>query len=73
MIAKKYACLMRPPGPGAVPNDGLRQVGFVSGTAPSGHHAWGFVYYTRELTDEEMDHYDLEYVQDMEFDEYLTD
>lgn len=59
MIAR-YATLLRPPGPGAVPCDGLIQCGYTEGYTPSRHHAWGWADYNRELTPEEVRHYDLE-------------
>lgn len=62
MLIVRYACRMRPPDLGAVPRIGMHRVGFIEGTAPSGHHAWGWVEYTRKLTDEEVKHYDLEYL-----------
>ena len=56
----KYRCLMRPPMPGAVPREGLNAVWFDEGETPSGHHYWGTAVYIRELTEEEISHYDLE-------------
>lgn len=55
-----YLCLMRPPYPGAVPRDGLERVDFKEGRAPSGHFYWGRAIYSRELREEEIEHYDLE-------------
>lgn len=55
-----YLCLMRPPGPGAVPRDGLESVDFRERKTLSGHHSWGMAVYTRELTEEEIRHYELE-------------
>lgn len=55
-----YLCLMRPPYPGAVPRDGLERVDFKEGRAPSGHFYWGRAMYSRELSEEERSHYDLE-------------
>lgn len=60
MIVVRYACLMRPPEPGAVPRDGLHRVCMAEMTAPSGHHAWGWAEYTRVLRPDEAKHYDLE-------------
>lgn len=54
-----YLCLMRPPYPGAIPKDGLERVDFKEGRAPSGHFYWGRVMYSRELSEEEVKHYDL--------------
>lgn len=64
----RYAFLMRPPMPGAMPREGLMECREISGTAPSGHHAWGWAEYNRRLTDEEISHYDLEYVSSYESD-----
>ena len=56
----RYYFLMRPPMPGAMPREGLTEVGFDEGQAPSGHFSWGWAEYNRELTAEEVSHYDLE-------------
>lgn len=56
----KYYFLLRPPAPGAMPKEGLIEIGFDEGQAPSGHHTWGWAEYNRELTVEEVSHYDLE-------------
>ena len=56
-----YLCLMRPPMPGAVPRDGLIQCEDKEGRSmESGHHYWGRVVYNRELTEDEVRHYELE-------------
>lgn len=55
-----YRCLMRPPGPGAVPADGLSFCTFREGTTLGGKHFWGSVVYNRKLTPEEIDRYELE-------------
>lgn len=55
-----YYCLMRPPGPGAIPRDGLDWIDFKEGNTLSGHHYWGRAVYKRRLTEEEVNHYDLE-------------
>lgn len=65
-LVVRYAALMRPPESGAVPRDGLLWCGFDEFTAPSGHHAWGWAEYSRYLTDEEVRHYDMEYIQSNE-------
>ena len=62
----RYATLMRPPQPGAIPRQGILEVCARTGIAPSGHHAWGWVEYDRELTEEEVKHYDLEYISSAE-------
>ena len=60
----KYATLMRPPGPGAVPREGWIDTSFDELTTPSGHHAWGWVEYNRKLTQKEIDDYELEELPD---------
>ena len=55
----KYATLMRPPGPGAVPREGWIDTSFDELTTPSGHHAWGWVEYNRKLTQKEIDDYEF--------------
>lgn len=55
-----YAMLVRSPGPGAQPRDGLVETEekecFIP--VPGGQsHVWGFASYNRKLTDEETDHY----------------
>lgn len=55
-----YLCLMRPPAPGAIPREGLDSVDFKEGRSLSGHHYWGHAIYNRELTEDEVKHYDLE-------------
>lgn len=61
MIAR-YAALLRPPGPGAVPRDGLLQCGYAEETTPSGRRSWGWAEYSRELAQEEIIHYDMEHM-----------
>ena len=61
VIEYGYLCLMRPPMPGAVPREGLLQCKGKEGhSRESGHHYWGLAFYDRELTPEEIRHYDLE-------------
>lgn len=59
----RYLCPQRPPGPGAVPRDGLQNVEFFDSHVEDagGHprHIWGAVEYDRELTDEEVCDYEL--------------
>ena len=62
MIKVRYALLMRPPAPGAMPRDGLLEAKETEGTAPSGHHAWGWAEYNRLLSEKEKMDYDLEYI-----------
>ena len=60
MIKARYALLMRPPAPGAIPRDGLLEVGDDCEKAPSGHRAWGWAEYNRVLSEKEKEEYDLE-------------
>lgn len=58
----RYLLLQRPPMPGALPHGGLDRVEtfydrqYVCGVD---HHAWGVAEYTRPLTQEEIDEYEL--------------
>lgn len=56
----RYAMLMRPPQLGACPMDGLVSCSCEEFVAPSGHHAWGWLRYNRQLTQKEVDDYELE-------------
>ena len=56
----RYALLMRPPAPGALPGNGLIHVSFMPGKTASGHHYWGIAHYDRQLTKDELEHYDME-------------
>lgn len=59
-----YACLMRPPMPGAIPREGLDYVDFYEGETKDTHqHYWGAAAYTRELTKDEVAHYDLKLIE----------
>ena len=62
----RYALLMRPPGPGALPGRGLTGTKGEHFKAPSGHFAWGWAEYDRELTDEEIADYELEPMEEKE-------
>lgn len=62
MARERYATLYRPPMPGAIPREGLLEVGFDEITAPSGHHAWGWAEYNHKLSETEIRLYELEYV-----------
>lgn len=62
MAKHRYACILRPPGPGAVPRDGLVNSACESGTAMTGHFTWGWVEYSRRLTEQEERIYDLMYL-----------
>lgn len=61
MATKQYIywMRMRPPEPGAQPMEGLirlsnREIWY------DGSHYWGEVVYSRELTRDEMNHYDMD-------------
>ena len=56
----RYFTLMRPPAPGAIPIEGLIECGEYEGTAPSGHHHWGYAIYNRKLSDSEIYNWELE-------------
>ena len=58
----RYACLMRPPFPGAVPRNGMIGCDTKIGEAPSGHLMWGVVEYDRKLSEKEVVDYELEYM-----------
>lgn len=62
MTKHRYACILRPPGPGAVPRDGLVNSACESGVAMTGHYTWGWVEYNRRLTEQEERIYDLMYL-----------
>lgn len=55
-----YGCRMRPPGPGAVPRDGLIQCSYDD--AP---RYWGYAEYSRALTEDEISHYELDLIDVM--------
>ena len=55
-----YLMRMRPPGPGAVPLEGLRMIDYDE-EDKDGRHYWGHAYYKRELTKEEMEHYEMDF------------
>lgn len=67
MFVARYAFLMRPPMPGAMPREGLIECMEIRGSAPSGHSAWGWADYNRRLTDKEINDYELEYVMSFEY------
>ena len=60
----RYACLMRPPVPGAVPKQWLIDCTFEEGTAPSGHHHWGIATYNHKLPKLAIYSYELEEIKD---------
>ena len=57
-----YRLLMRPPGPGAVPRDGLLWTD-DNDEWTGNRHTWGHAVYSRKLTDEEIEHYEMERVE----------
>lgn len=54
-----YGTRLRPPDIGCVPKDGLVEVSFGE-FASGGCHYWGKALYSRELTKEELEHYDMD-------------
>ena len=58
----RYATLLRPPGPGAVPRDSLTACGYDETVTPSGRHSWGWCEYNRRLSPDEISHFDLEQI-----------
>lgn len=65
MTRFRYYCPARPPVPGAVPRGVIRvecadEDGIMVDEEGHAHKAWGFVEYERELTDKEIDDYELE-------------
>lgn len=54
-----YGTWLRPPDIGCVPKQGLKEVRLAEFMA-DGRHYWGSAVYDRELTKEELDHYDME-------------
>jgi hypothetical protein len=55
-----YYCRLRPPGPGCQPR-GFISIDFNS-TKNNGREYWGSVTYDRQLTDDEIFNYDLDYI-----------
>ena len=53
-----YGYPFRPPMPGAQPNDGLILTKDIE-LVIRGKRLWGFAAYTRKLTDEEVEQYEL--------------
>ena len=72
MVKHRYALIMRPPGPGALPGRGLARAKGEHFYAPSGHFAWGWAEYDRDLTDEEISDYELE-MMDIETPQYAVE
>lgn len=58
----RYLCTQRPPMPGSIPS-GAKSVDYTEfeTECPGGHmhHVWGAVEYARELTDKEIEDYEL--------------
>ena len=57
----RYYCLMRPPAPGTIPR-GAVEVEYWDARPyvdAIKHHAWGYVEYSRPLTDTEIGEYEL--------------
>ena len=55
----RYLMRMRPPCPGALPKDGLLEAHEIDETF-GGVHYWGIATYTRKLTKEECNQYELD-------------
>ena len=60
----EYATLFREPGPGAVPTEGLLYCKYERNDfkTPFGYFAYGSAVYNRELTQEEVENFELEYI-----------
>ena len=61
-----YACLQRPPGPGAVPREGLIRCEYDCDYCEYdcdhigiGHYVWGVAVYNRKLSVNECQYYDM--------------
>lgn len=63
----KYLFLYRPPMPGAMPREGLQEVGYDEETM-NGRHTWGWAVYNRRLTEKEINDYELFEVWEVEKD-----
>lgn len=59
-LTYKYGYRLRPPSPGSQPKDFLR---FKTDTSKRDGY-WGYVFYDRELTDDEIYNYDLDRLED---------
>ena len=57
-----YGTRLRPPDIGCVPKEGLIEVNFNEFEA-AGRHYWGKASYSRELTKEELRHYDMDCIR----------
>lgn len=69
----RYGYLLRPPGPGCQPNDGLVRTREQEGATPDGYHLWGFAIYDRPLPDNVADHYDLVFLDSWVFNGPIPD
>lgn len=60
----RYYCPARPPAPGAVPKGAINveysDDGYMVDADGYSHRAWGVVEYDRELTDREINDYELD-------------
>lgn len=56
-----YGTRLRPPDIWCVPKTGLKEVSSSEFTA-DGRHYWGSAVYDRELTKEELEHYDMDQI-----------
>lgn len=61
----RYYCPARPPVPGAIPRGVIRvecadEDGYMVDEERYSHQCWGFVEYDRELTQKEIDDYELD-------------
>ena len=57
-----YGTRLRPPDIGCVPKEGLKEVSFQEFISV-GRHYWGTASYERELTEEELEHYDMDCIR----------
>ena len=58
-----YGTRLRPPDIGCVPKEGLEGVDFHE-FEMAGQHYWGTAYYCRDLTKEELEHYDMDFIKE---------
>ena len=58
----EYACMYRPPSPGAIPRDGLVEVNHNRQAVVRGRGIWGSATYDRELTAKETNDYELKLI-----------
>ena len=60
MSLYRYYCKYRPPMPGGIPREGLIYVhSYDNVQSVDGVTAWGYVEYSRKLTEREVDDYEL--------------